>query len=355
MGLFSSMAMDFRKIPLIAGISLLAAVLVGCGEQKETALKAGAPTKSLTSQDLMIIGDKVLKDTYQKFDVKRRCWVTENADNVSFCMKQSSINVVNDGSGQTIYLLATGGVLRRLDNAPGIAGMFVVKPDGSGYRILAQSTYTQTGLSGSVPNGKFLQLGASIGGWVFTAPEIAGNPDRTWHLYGLGNETVQDFGMLTFHYRKGMFVLPKRYEVNIDTDSEDAKAAYYPLLVTIGGSKAGKIQVQKKYVFTYDTSVGQYVPPKDWPVERKLAEPSSSGNQSTAVQPQSSDEGTPAEVKQGEQQTEAPVEVKKAVEPKPVKKMVEKKLIEVSKPTKRPEEPKKVPEPTKKAEAEGGK
>ncbi|MBR6000899.1 MAG: hypothetical protein IK089_06560, partial [Oxalobacter sp.] len=57
MGLFSSMAMDFRKIPLIAGISLLAAVLVGCGEQKETALKAGAPTKSLTSQDLMIIGD----------------------------------------------------------------------------------------------------------------------------------------------------------------------------------------------------------------------------------------------------------------------------------------------------------
>ncbi len=344
------MAMDFKKIPLVAGVSLLAVALVGCGEQKEAASKAAASAKSLTSQDLMIIGDKVLKDTYQRFDVKRRCWVTENADNVSFCMKQSSINVVNDGTGQTIYLLATGGVLRRLDNAPGLVGMFVVKPDGDGYRILAQSTHTQTGLGGSVPDGKFLQLGASIGGWVFTAPEIAGNPDRTWHLYGFGNEAIQDLGILKFHYRKSMFVLPKRYEVNLDTDPSDAKAAYYPLQVTIGGSKAGKIQVQKKYVFAYDTGAGQYVPPKDWPAERKPVESASSGGQPAAAQVSQAAEGAPVDVKPGEQQTQQAMETKKPVEAKPVKKPVE-----ANKPVKKAEDPKKAPEPAKKAEAEGGK
>ena len=329
------MAMDFGKISLCAGVSLLAVALSGCGGQKGAPQGGSGPVKTLTSQDLMIIGDKVLKDTYQKFDVKRRCWVTENADNVSFCMKQASINVVNDGSGQTIYLLATGGVLHRQDNAPGIAGMFVVKPENDGYRVLAQSTHTQTGLASRVPEGRFLQLGASVGGWVFNSPEIAGNPDRTWHLFGFGKDAVQDFGMLKFHYRRGMFALPRRAEINLDADASDSKAAYYPLNVTIGSTRAGKVSVQKKYVLTFDAGTGQYVLPKDWPAERKPVESSGQGGSSSASQFQPSQPVAASE----------PVE-QKAADAKPV---------ETKKTVQKPVEPKKVPEPEKRVENSAGK
>lgn len=332
--LFQFMVMDFRKISLCAGVSLLAVALAGCGGQKSAPQGGSGSVKTLTSQDLMIIGDKVLKDTYQKFDVKRRCWVTENADNVSFCMKQASINVVTDNNGQTIYLLATGGVLRRQDNAPGIAGMFVVKPENSGYRVLAQSTHTVTGFASSVPEGRFLQLGPSVGGWVFTSPEIVGNPDRAWHLFGLGKDAVQDLGMLKFHYRRGMFALPRHAEINLDADASEAKGAYYPLNVTIGNTRAGKVSALKKYVLTFDAEAGQYVPPKDWPAERKTIESSAqSGQSSSSSQPS---QPVVASEPAGQKAAEAkPVEIKKTV-PKPV-------------------EQKKVPEPDKKAENGVGK
>ncbi len=329
------MAMDFGKISLCAGVSLLAVALSGGGGQKGAPQGGSGPVKTLTSQDLMIIGDKVLKDTYQKFDVKRRCWVTENADNISFCMKQASINVVTDNSGQTIYLLATGGVLHRQDNAPGIAGMFVVKPENDGYRVLAQSTHTQTGMASSVPEGRFLQLGASVGGWVFSSPEIAGNPDRTWHLFGFGKDAVQDFGMLKFHYRRGMFALPRRAEINLDADASDSKAAYYPLNVTIGSTRAGKVSVQKKYVLTFDAGTGQYVPPKDWPAERRPVDASTQGGPSSSSQSQPSQSVAASE----------PVEQKAAdAKPAEIKKVVQK-----------PAEPKKVPEPEKRGENSTGK
>ncbi len=319
------MAMDFGKISLCAGVSLLAAALAGCGGQKSTSQGGSGSGKTLTSQDLMIIGDKVLKDTYQKFDVKRRCWVTENADNVSFCMKQASINVVTDNSGQTIYLLATGGVLHRQDNAPGIAGMFVIKPENGGYRVLAQSTHTETGMASGVPEGRFLQLGPSVGGWVFTSPEIAGNPDRAWHLFGLGKDTVQDLGILKFHYRKGMFALPRHAEINLETDASDNRETYYPLNVTIGSTRAGKALIQKKYIVAFDAGAGQYVPPRDWPAERKPVEspvqngqPSSSSSQASepvaASEPaeQKTVDVKPAEIKKPVQK---PVELKKVAEP----------------------------------------
>lgn len=321
------MAMKFEKISLCAGVLLLASTLVGCSGQKNVPQAKSGSGKMLTSQDLMIIGDKVLKDTYQKFDVKRRCWVTENADNVSFCMKQVSINVVTDGNGQTIYLLATGGVLRRQDNAPGIAGMFVIKPENGGYRILAQSAHTETGMTSGVPEGRFLQLGASVGGWVFSSPEVAGNLDRSWHLFGFGKDAVQDLGMLKFHYRKGMSYLPKHPEISLDADVSDSKAAYYPLNVVIGSTRAGKTLAQKKYVVTFDTSSGQYVPPKDWPAERKPVE---------STYPDSQSSSAPS----------LPVTASEPVD----QKAVDAKPVEIQKPVQKPIEQKKVSDPEKRVE-----
>lgn len=331
--------MDFRKISFCAGISLLAVALVGCGDQKGAQQGGGSTGKTLTSQDLMAIGDKVLKETYQKFDVKRRCWVTENAGNVSFCMKQSSINVVSDGNGQTIYLLATGGVLHRQDNAPGIAGMFVIKPENGGYRVLAQSAHTETGMASSVPEGRFIQLGASIGGWVFNSPEVAGNPDRSWHLFGMGKDAIQDLGVLKFHYRRNAFNIRGRPEINLEADTTEGTAAYYPLNVTISSSKAGKTLAQKKYVLAFDAEAGQYALPKDWPAERKPAEPVSQGAQSVSSQSQQATEPASAD-----QQAAGvkPVETKK-VEQKPAA-------------APKPVEQKKVPaEPEKRAETSNSK
>ncbi len=328
------MDINFRKIFLCAGASLLVAILAGCNGQKNAQQGSGSAGKTLTSQGLMVIGDKVLKETYQKFDVKRRCWVTENTDNVSFCMKQSSINVISDSNGQTIYLLATGGVLHRQDNAPGIAGMFVIKSENGGYRVLAQSSHMETGMVSSVPDGSFMQLGPSIGGWVFTSPEIAGNPDRSWHVFGLGKDAIQDFGMLKFHYRRGAFNMPGRPEINLEADTSVENTAYYPLNVTISSTRAGKVLVQKKYVLSFDASTGQYILPKDWPTERKLIEPVVQGGQPSSSQPQPSAE------------TEATEQQVPGVKPAESKKMEQKTAV-----VQKPVEQKKVSEPEKRAES----
>ena len=73
--------------------------------------------------------------------------------------------------------------------------------------------------------------------------------------------------------------------------------------------------VDKKYVIKYDAEVGQYVPPKGWPVEPKK-ETAAAVESDEAKQKSSEEVKETADAKKPAEQKEAP---QKPVEQKPVK------------------------------------
>lgn len=306
--------MKLNKILGLGAVSLLSLALIGCGKNN-----AASSTKSagsaLNAQELMILGNQVFKDAYQRYDAKRSCWIVENEKHVSFCMKQTSINIIKSDNGDaTVYLLATGGVANARDawGATGMAGLFVIHPENGGYKMIAQSPAVPFGAGGRAPEGRFIQLGKMVGGWALGGNASVGNPDRLWQIYALNGNAIQDMGELKYHFTGKQ----SKLDIDLTAEAPDTASGYTPLIVTISHSKAGKVAVDKRYTVKYDEQVGQYVPPKGWPVEPKketasVAAESEDGKQKPAEEGKEPDNKKPAEQKA--------VPQKPAAEQKPVK------------------------------------
>lgn len=259
--------MKLKKIFGLGAVSLLSLALVGC--RKNNASSSVRTTGSaMNAQELMILGNQVFKDAYQRYDAKRNCWIVENDKQVSFCMKQASINVIKSDNGDaTVYLLATGGVANARDawGATGMAGLFVIHPENSGYKVIAQSPQVPFGAGGRAPEGRFIQLGKTVGGWALGGNVSVGNPDRLWQIYALNGDAIQDMGTL----RSRFTGVSSKSDIDLTAEAPDTVSGFSPLVVTISHSKAGKVTVDKKYPVRYDAQAGRYIPPPGWSAEPK--------------------------------------------------------------------------------------
>ncbi len=256
-------------------VPIMALALVGCGQKDGKSPDQKAQQAGLSKKELSDLGEKVLKDTYKKYDDKKACWITEGPDKVNYCMKVASVESVMTEEGEKVYLLATGESADGAENGHGSAmvGMFAVKPENGEYKVIAQGQNAET-TSGKAPEGEFVQLGKNVYGWqIAKSASDQGQNSAGVEFFAVQNDQVKDIGGVATVYDDSAMSEAAdkvkhsaKLEGKVEVDKTDENAEHYPISVTVSGEKDGKKLSPRKYAIQFSSQKGKYVAPEDYPI-----------------------------------------------------------------------------------------
>lgn len=265
--------MNTRQVLGWMAVPLMAFALIGCGQKNDK--PADQKSQALSKTQLSELGEKVLKDTYKRYDEKKSCWITQGPDKVDYCMKVASVESVMTEEGEKVYLLATG---ESVDGAganhnSGMVGMFAVKPENGEYKVIAQGQNTEP-TAGKAPEGAFVQLGKNAYGWqIEKATSEQGQNSAGMDFYMVQNDQVKDVGGVATVYDDSAMSEADakvkhstKLEGKVEVDKTDENAERYPLNVTVSGEKDGKKLSPRKYAIQFSSQKGKYVTPEDYPI-----------------------------------------------------------------------------------------
>ena len=228
--------------------------------------------------------ESILSRVYENYIKKKACWTTVLQENSQkYCMKLDRTDRIVVNGISRIYILATGTAIDDQGNengshaSSGLVGAFVLEEKGQDIQLLAGDAKIFMGASGSAPTKwRFVKLGATnYWGWLNTtgdchqgycgsryailAPygkrirDIAGFPASADNSGACGDEQCEAKSM--------------QLESTLEIDSSQITEKVFPLLITTSGKADGRTVRSKEWVFPFNETKWEYVPPKNWPLK----------------------------------------------------------------------------------------
>ncbi len=244
---------------------------------------------------------QVLDKAYPQFDIKHACWIAQDAEGISACMKLDSEKLLHLPSGDRLYVLAAGELVDEHGepngghNSNGFVGAFVAETIAGKTTLIASNPTFPSGAFGRAPTGwKLLQLGPSdYWGWQNTWGDAhqgySGDSNTILAPYG---KSIIELAMMVASYDDTGAIDPDACKQAVTDDSADPvepppcqqpsmiastlkiddsnqKVKVYPLQITVTGTDAGAPLTPKTYSFAFDTKKWTYKTPADYPLADK--------------------------------------------------------------------------------------
>jgi hypothetical protein len=238
---------------------------------------------------------QVLDKAYQQYDVKHACWIAQDADGVSACMKLDSEKLLHLASGDRLYVLAVGEMVDENGesdgghNSNGFVGAFVAETIAGKTTLIASNPAFPSGAFGGAPIGwKLLQLGASdYWGWQNTWSDAHnGYSDDFYTILAPYGKGIKELAMMTSSYDDSGAIdpdaciqeaaggtdntdamqcqQPSSIQSTLKIDNSNASARVYPLLITVSGTSEGVAFKPTTWKFVFDTKAWKYQEPKGY-------------------------------------------------------------------------------------------
>lgn len=208
---------------------------------------------------------EVMRSRYgDHYDAARDCWATKvdvNGASTAYCLRPMWPKVVQTSTGRQLLFLAAG--VQDFDSTPrlytyaatdpGVVGFFVValRPDGSS-ALLAGTDIETLGTNGdcACATGRLIRLGRDTYGWTLVDGAIRDSVTVSQHVvFAPVGDKVRRVATVPDVEAQAQDV-----HHDIDVDSADPGAAYYPLVVIArrGGQESGRRTI------TFDPVAGRY-------------------------------------------------------------------------------------------------
>ena len=236
----------------------------------------------------------VLKSYYPLYNQEFKChgvisggytYDKGQKEGFGYCVKIDRQIMVRTSKGMRLYIMVTGDLEfdangdRRLKGhaLSGLAGMFILKPNGNHWQVESASPDMSAGASGyGLHDWKLLKLGPEKWGFVNEHSDLHQGYFESGFiiLSSVGNSIVDSFINSEFSNAGtglcGEELLPACEDIDVKIHSIDKSkvvSGYYPLQLIVNGSIDGKTYKNVIYTSYFNAEKGYQVP-DNYPLDR---------------------------------------------------------------------------------------